>query len=376
MNKSIYVFYGLILLLLNVSCMNKSGTKMKELFIPAQDERFYYVARHLETEEGVMFSFPGSAINAKFTGSTLSLYIKDFSEFIEDEMYTDMSNYLLVTIDDVASVRLRLKPDQEYYPITNNLKRGMHKLSVVKLTESVYGPVLFKGIGIEQGKIMLEYSPKQRRILFFGNSITSGYGVEAKSELVPANSSIQNAYMSYASVAGRLLHAECQLIAYSGKGLAKNNDGSKFNTIPDFSNLVFPENDSVRWDTSKFKPDVICLNLGTNDYFAGIEDSVFISTGVSFIDSLRKSYNEIPIILMLGPMLNDDEHYGGYSRCKKSLTEISRLSYKNGQKGVHFFELSQQDGSLGYGSNKHPSIEQQQKNGEELAAFIKQLLEW
>lgn len=50
----------------------------------------------------------------------------------------------------------------------------------------------------------------------------------------------ENAYKSYASIAGRALSAEVRILAWSGRGLLQNGDGSRNGTMPDLMDCVLP----------------------------------------------------------------------------------------------------------------------------------------
>ena len=61
--------------------------------------------------------------------------------------------------------------------------------------------------------------PRQRRLLFIGDSITAGYGVLCNDSDAPFAPETQSALHAYAAVAARALEADAHVIAYSGKGV-------------------------------------------------------------------------------------------------------------------------------------------------------------
>ncbi len=60
--------------------------------------------------------------------------------------------------------------------------------------------------------------PRQRRLLFIGDSITAGYGVLCNDSVGPFSPETESAFHAYAAVAARALEADAHVIAYSGKG--------------------------------------------------------------------------------------------------------------------------------------------------------------
>jgi hypothetical protein len=76
-----------------------------------------------------------------------------------------------------------------------------------------------------------------------------------------------------------------------------------------------------------------------------------------------------------GPMLNDFWPEGVKSRTinQKYLAEAVKVLEGKGIKNLFRFSFEPQNGSLGYGADWHPSSAQSQKNGHELAEFLKNL---
>lgn len=61
-------------------------------------------------------------------------------------------------------------------------------------------------------------APRERRLLFIGDSITAGYGVLCNDSSGPFAPETESAWHAYAAVATRALDADAHVIAYSGKG--------------------------------------------------------------------------------------------------------------------------------------------------------------
>ncbi|WP_139367829.1 hypothetical protein [Enterovibrio nigricans] len=80
---------------------------------------------------------------------------------------------------------------------------------------------------------------QQPHLLFFGDSITTGYGNESDTR-VCTNAEIQettNARVSYASLTAKALDASRTLVAYSGLGLLRNWNGTdSYHNLPYYQN--------------------------------------------------------------------------------------------------------------------------------------------
>ena len=60
--------------------------------------------------------------------------------------------------------------------------------------------------------------PRDRRLLFIGDSITAGFGVLCNDSDAPFTPETESAWHAYAAVASRALDSDAHVIAYSGKG--------------------------------------------------------------------------------------------------------------------------------------------------------------
>ena len=64
---------------------------------------------------------------------------------------------------------------------------------------------------------------------------------------------------------------------------------------------------AVAWDHAKWHPDVVVMNLGTNDFASGVVDSAeFVNVAVDFVQRIRSYHPEAKIVLLDGPMLLGD----------------------------------------------------------------------
>ncbi len=109
---------------------------------------------------------------------------------------------------------------------------------------------------IPEGKIKLE---------FIGDSITSGEGCMGNGALQEWISMCFSHTNSYPYLVGEALSADVQVFSQSGWGLYCSYDGDYKKTIPTIYHQVSSVNET-HWKFSSYQPDVIVINLGTNDY--------------------------------------------------------------------------------------------------------------
>lgn len=183
------------------------------------------------------------------------------------------------------------------------LKPDTHIISVVKSNEAMYGEAMFYAFDIENGQVESYIGPT-RKIEIIGDSISTGYGNLGPNAYCVASASNEDSTLTYGPLAATSLNAQINLIAYSGKGLYRNYDSSLDKTMPTLWNWVHP-NDQTQWNTSLYQPDVVLVNLGTNDVAGGTDIlDQFQATYLIFLQRLRSSYSSAKIILGIGPLLN------------------------------------------------------------------------
>merc|ERR1711865_416278 len=194
----------------------------------------------------------------------------------------------------------------------------------------------FRGLDIDDSICTISSSPrKERRMQFIGDSITCGFGnqvsnpIEAGECLVAAShTSIDNViqeilyqmedtHESWSMKLARKFDADAHVQCLSGIGMCKNGIGllphSEYN-MTYFADRAMPFTSptaSNMWDYSKFQPDVLVINLGTNDYIASTGPTAptfadFQAHYVAFVTRLMQNYQaaKTKVILACGPMTN------------------------------------------------------------------------
>lgn len=223
---------------------------------PYSDDGFRYTGRIAFENESAFLTWPGSSIHFAFTGNRLKLDLED----------TSGQNYMNVIFngkDDFPYV-LHLQKGRHVYDLSHFIDREKSQVTIFKRTEGEEGGTYFHGVEIGDSQQLLS-PPKapKRRILFYGDSITVGMGNEAAYNDPDSKPAEKNHYLSYASIAARILNAEHHAIAKSGIGFMV----SWFDFImPEYyDQLTGENNNSSRWDFAAWQPDVVVVNLGQND---------------------------------------------------------------------------------------------------------------
>ena len=302
---------------------------------------------------------PGVYIAAKFKGPRCQI-------LINDEASGSNHNYVEIVVDDHLPYRIKLTNKINVISVPAGLSGGEHTILICKDTESNIGYIDFIGFRCER-LLRLPAKPKHK-IEYFGDSITSGAGMDLSS--VPCDKGQwydqHNAYMSYGPRTSRNLNAQWQLTSLAGVGLVHSCCNMKV-LMPGIYDKVFLSSDAIPWDFSRYRPDVVTICLGQND---GPQDStLFCSTYVKFISSIRRHYPKTDIICLTSPMAD--------ARLtpvlQRYITAITAYINTTGDKKVYkyFFSKRYHNGCGG-----HPDINEHALIADELTAYIKQLEKW
>lgn len=335
-------------------------------FIPASHESFRYVGRFdFSNPQEVRYDWSGVYIQFSFRGTECAVKMSDTGH-----------NYYNVFVDDQPSKTIDVKSDTTIV-IAKNIGTHIHKIRIYKRTEGNQGTGSFKGILISENGEMLEWKDvPSRKIEFIGNSITCGYGTEGLSKSERFKPSTENNYLSYAPIMARAFKADYHIIAHSGMGVVRNygyKEKVSPNAMPDRFNRVFDEKELPLWNFRLWKPDVVVINLGTNDFSTQPfpDKTVFKAGYEKLIDEVKKQYGEVPVFCIVGPMI--DEPCYSYV---KELVEDFRSVYQ--RKNVYFVGIPTylMDPDKDLGSDTHPNYSGQRKMAAHVLPVISSILEW
>ena len=327
--------------------------------IKADNHDISYMGRRVVTEDGkVRFNYPGFTAMVNFTGASL------------DMLTNPGSGYWMVEIDSLPAVKRYISPNDSVLNVASSLPDGNHTARITYCIEGYEFHPEVRGFKLADGGKLLPPSPKgDLKIEFIGNSITCGYGTEAESADIHYSYDTQNHCLSYAYLTARNLNADFNIVARSGIGVYRNyngpREGNDKETMPiEYPNAMVYEYDQP-WDFGNFTPDVVCINLGTNDLSTNNYDvALFEDAYGRFVDTVREYYPNAKIVMLTGSMLNGKP----LEDAKIALDNVAK-----GRGNVYRFDMTPQDGTLGYGADYHPSAAQSQKMAEELTTYLKQL---
>lgn len=311
------------------------------------------------------FSYSGVSIRACFAGTSISMIMDDNTG----------KNYYNLILDGNLLDTVRILKGVGKYIIAEDLKDTIHEIEIFKRTEEMFGKTKFLGFIVDQGKTLVPIFDKREKLIeYIGNSITCGYGNEGLlgGKFGPGT---ENHYMTYAAITSRKFNARHLAVCRSGIGIYRNYNGPVEGNVNNMTNnytRIFLYDEYPKYSFAE-KPDLVCINLGTNDFSTtGGDSSLYVSNYFRLIDTLQTRYDHPEIICLLGPMMSGST----LSQVRSYLKFIADSANKKGLGKVHFFEMSSQKGDLGIGIDYHPTIEQHIKNALELSEYIKKIKGW
>lgn len=273
----------------------------------------------------------------------------------------DTTLYLCVYVDGADEYeRIELTPNKKEYTLATGLQRGFHTVRLVKSSEVYDGQIRLVSFSSEGFYTAPEKS--DLRIEFIGDSITAGYGVLGG----PGDGrTVKNsdACSSYAYHTAQALGADYSMIAIQGICVKANMWLNE--AMSDIYGYVSPL-DRVEYGFT-YDPDVVVLNLGTNDgsYITGKDytyHETFSEDYLAFLRYIREK-NPNAYILCLYGMMGKQAHVD--KGINKAIAEMQD------DKVIRVDEFAPNN----LGANGHPSASAQQGWGETLTEYIKDLLD-
>jgi len=165
-------------------------------------------------------------------------------------------------------------------------------------------------------------------------------------------------------------------VAHSGMGVVRNygyKEKVSPNAMPDRYNRVFDEKDQPLWNFKQWKPDMVVINLGTNDFSTQPfpDKAVFIAGYEKLINEVRNQYGDLPIFCVVGPMTDEP----CYSYVKEMVENFRSAGQK---KNVYFVGIPTylMNPEKDLGSDTHPNYSGAKKMAAHVLPVISSILGW
>ena len=260
--------------------------------------------RYEDTAE-VAFNLGASGFEVKFEGTRLTASIKSESSSAPSEAAGNTYLYAFVdgAVDYQNATRIELSSDGEPHEVVlcEQLTSGVHTVKVLKATEAKYGTARVSKITCD-GKFISPPARPELKIELIGDSIMSGSECMRLDSVDSKLTVNENALASYGYIAAwKMLRADVTVVSQSGLTVSGGNE-TKYPKISDFYDKYSPVDDA-EWDFTKFVPDIVVVDLGTNDSLIGTSSTIVKSYYTDFLRHLREKYPSAAIFCCYGAMV-------------------------------------------------------------------------
>lgn len=333
-------------------------------------------------DDTLWLAFSGTGAEFNYEGKKLDItFVGDGAAFGGEENMARVAVY----VDGERVVDELINEKEKTVTAFENTESKNVKVQIIKLSETAMSTVGVKPITLADGEKITPASEKEHKIEFIGDSITCGYGVDDEDRDHHFVTGTEDVTKAYAYKTAQKLNADYSMVSISGYGIISGYTGNgqkvSVQTIPQyydklgFSYQSFDETttpQSVEWDFANYTPDVIVINLGTNDnsYVSGKSDrkKEYYDGYTAFLKTVREKNPDAEIFCVLGLMGSEL-----YNTIEDVVYDYTK---ETGDAKVHAFKLPTQDASLGYAADWHPVEANHEIASEAMAEEIKTVMGW
>ena len=325
--------------------------------------------------------YSGSGVEFFFAGRECTIHFKS------DDRYDNPGHEarVAVFVDGERAADFLMDAPEKSVKVIDSGTDTIATVRVVKLSE-----VSDSFVGLDCVTVVGAISPLSSlptRIEFVGDSITCGYGVDGEFEKDVYATSNEDCTKAYAYKTAQRLNADYSLVSISGFGIVSGytatGEKQADKILPPYyltigkSDALFGSDlnaEEITWDFDSFRPDIVVINLGTNDQSYCKDEAKrreYIDGYKEFLKTVREKNPDAKIICTLGIM--------GTDLCPSMETAVREYKEQSGDENITTFLFEEQDQAKdGVAVDWHPSEATHEKAAKKLADFITELLreEW
>ena len=286
--------FGLVAMM----CMLCLGMQAADKSVPAADKsKISFTGRVQRLQDGsVRYDWTGVYMQTRFTGQRIAAVLSD-----------EGKSYHNVFIDGkwVKKIKTEGKEPQQVV-LADRLAKGEHTLRLQKCTEGEHGCTTVHAIVADKNATLAAVQPTGRFIEVIGDSYTCGYGTESNNYQDPFTLETENCDHAYACIIARYFGADYALVAHSGQGVVRHwGDSSQTsdNSMPQRWTRVFDDHGDEPYAFDSYKPQLVMINLGTNDFSPTAIPSAdqFVDGYVKLIGAVKARYGQDTPVLCITP---------------------------------------------------------------------------
>ena len=345
------------------------GASSKEM---AKKTSLYHYSGRVDTIEnkGVLLIGTAASVSFDFTGNQCSISLQSVD-------YSEHHNYVSLVLDGNYIGKLKIeKGAAQSFQVAITSKKKTHSLTIYKNTEATSGNVLFAGTTVKITPSKTKKKSK-KKIEFIGDSITCGAASDAsempcdKGEYMDHH----NSYYAYGPLLSRTIGADYLMSCVSGIGIYRNwnDENGEQPIMPDvYGNLYLTADASKPKYDFTFRPDIISIALGTNDFSNGdgkkarspFSPDKFVANYIDFIKMLYSHNPKAQIVITNSPMVRGNNAVV-FESCLNKIKEA--FATDKDHKSILIFRYKPMTPN---GCGGHPDVSDQKIMADEYGQFL------
>ncbi|HHT88066.1 MAG TPA: SGNH/GDSL hydrolase family protein [Clostridiales bacterium] len=346
----------------------------------ANSDSVKQLGRTYYSEDGILWcAFSGTGAEFKFVGKKCTINIVGDSVSITNEF--DNHARIGIYVNDKRVVDDMISKWKSEYVVIDESEPTEAVIRVIKLSECAMSTFGIASIDVEKGRIE-PTDNKELLIEFVGDSITCGYGVDDENYEHHFSTKTEDVTKAYAYKAAEALNADYSMVAISGYGIisgyTEGDEPIPEQTIPQYYDTLgfsyggfgASKPQDIKWDFTKRQPDIIVINLGTNDssYIKGYDDrhDWFFGEYTAFIRKVRGHNPDAVIICSIGIM--------GAQLYPVIRNAVNTYINETGDYNIEVLKFNMQSQRDGYAADWHPTERTHTKAAGKLVERIRQIL--
>lgn len=339
------------------------------------------IGRTLPLEDSLWLAFSGTG--AEFTALCSRMEITIAGDSNANATSGNQTR-LAILVNGALVVDDMLDAAEKTYTVFESAQKQDITVRIIKLSETAMSTCGVKAITTDAEEIR-PTAKKAHAIEFVGDSITCGYGADDEVAEHSFTTATENVTRSYAYLTAQALDADYSMVSISGYGIISGFTATAeakvtAQLLPDYyAKLGFsygwyqgqtPAN--VDWDFSAYVPELIVVNLGTNDDSYTQNDPErqedYRAQYTEFLKVIRQHNPQAKILCTLGIM--GDRLYPQVEKA------VAAYTAETGDSNIACMRFAVQLPGDGYAADWHPSQKTHQKAADKLTQEIRQLMGW
>ncbi len=357
---------------------------MNTVTFPADSSHVRICGRSI-LENGICYiNYTCSFIEFEFTGTYAS------AEIISDLTPSEdiFRAWAAVFVNDDAEPVKKFKLDEKkaVYELFSSDEPRRVKLRLMKLSEAAFSKMGIACVTINGTLHPVPLPRYERKIEFIGDSITCGYGIDGIWNKDVFSTETENPLLGYAYKTAQKCRAEFQYISWSGMGVYSSwvDENAEKPLDNWLMHDIYPYTDSglentlgreghdnhEKWDFSRYVPQVIVFNIGTNDH-SWTKDiperqSEFTKAYYNMLECIRMNNPDAYIVCTYGVM--------GTTLSEQENAQVNKFITEHDDR-ICYIPLPVQDEADGIGADWHPSAATHEKMSELLSERINKIFD-